>query len=486
MNPNPHSPTPRSPLASLVRIEILLIKRSPAWWAICLFCTTLIAFTTLHGAAQHRNAMENRSAMLDAETQRLASQQQLARDVLQGKATTFPWTDPTDPERAGSRIGTRYAEKTPYPLEFAIIGQSDLLPPMLLVSTNPFQQWAHQHELENPTHLLHGRFDLGFVIVFLFPLAAILLGSTVISRERDRGTLDMIRSQGMSLRKILLLKISIRWFVFNSIIVAALILFSCIAMPWQTLTTAHALADIALLCIISSAYILAWFCIGGIAISYLKGTGFTTGILATTWLALLVFIPAILNLLFTTLAPTPSRFTYVNEMRAATDSANAAAAESLHQFYHDHPEFFPGLGHDDIHEYLSESTAVMLKVEQHLEPVLKEFEQARNQQNSITNKTAILAFPILIHKALNDLAGTGSTRHDHFLNDVAEYHEAFRHFFFNQFPAGKSFTAYDEIPDFTYAGEPQSERLQRILKATALTLALPILLLTIRLHRCKF
>jgi ABC-2 type transport system permease protein len=50
------------------------------------------------------------------------------------------------------------------------IGQSDLYPYYFKISTNSKETFANNDEIENPVHLLAGRFDLAFVIVYLLPL----------------------------------------------------------------------------------------------------------------------------------------------------------------------------------------------------------------------------------------------------------------------------------------------------------------------------
>ena len=65
-------------------------------------------------------------------------------------------------------------------------------------------------EIENPNRLLAGRFDLAFVIVFLYPLLILTLSYNMLSAEQEQGTLALTLSQPVSLRTLVSGKVLLR------------------------------------------------------------------------------------------------------------------------------------------------------------------------------------------------------------------------------------------------------------------------------------
>src|SRR6266508_4576303 len=118
--------------------------------------------------------------------------------------------NPRLPSVAASRTGPRYALAPPAPLAALAVGQSDLYPYYFKVTSQSKQTFTANDEIENPTNLLAGRFDLAFVIIYLYPLLILALSYNLISAEREQGTLAMLMSQPVSLRTFASGKIGLR------------------------------------------------------------------------------------------------------------------------------------------------------------------------------------------------------------------------------------------------------------------------------------
>src|SRR4030095_593469 len=93
------------------------------------------------------------------------------------------------------------------------VGQSDLYPYYFKVSRQSKQTFVTNDEIENPTNLLAGRFDLSFVIIYLLPLLILALSYNLISAEREQGTLAMMMSQPVALRSFVAGKVGLRGIV---------------------------------------------------------------------------------------------------------------------------------------------------------------------------------------------------------------------------------------------------------------------------------
>ena len=81
------------------------------------------------------------------------------------------------------------------------VGQSDLYNNCVLVSAwevgGAWDERLHRN-LENPLRLLFGRFDAAFVILFLLPIAILILSYNQLSGERELGTLPLLGCQPSS------------------------------------------------------------------------------------------------------------------------------------------------------------------------------------------------------------------------------------------------------------------------------------------------
>jgi ABC-2 type transport system permease protein len=60
------------------------------------------------------------------------------------------------------------------------------------------------------------------------------------------------------------------------------------------------------------------------------------------WLALVVLLPSLCNVLATTTYPVPSRVEMIQAVREASDAATAEGSKLLSKYYEDHPELAAG------------------------------------------------------------------------------------------------------------------------------------------------
>ena len=140
--------------------------------------------------------------------------------ITREKATVSAFADPRNPDAVGRTLGARYAVMPPTPLAALAVGQSDLLPYYFKVTTDAKETVLAAAELENPQRLLTGRFDLAFVLIYLYPLLILALTYNLLSAEKEQGTLVLALSQPVSLRTLLLGKVASRFVLFLATIVS--------------------------------------------------------------------------------------------------------------------------------------------------------------------------------------------------------------------------------------------------------------------------
>jgi ABC-2 type transport system permease protein len=460
----------------VIVLEGILVLRSRAWWTVALLLALLIGFATLHSAGEHERAVENRTAMMLEEIERLASLNSLAVQVDQGKATAPSWRDPTNPEVSGRRLGFRYAAKPFLPFGFAVVGQGDLQAEMLRVSTQPVEEWAYANEWQNPHRLFFGRFDLGFVLTFLLPLAVIVLASGVLSDEKERGILPLIRSQGPSLRVWASLKLGLRWMLLTGWVGLLLVFFIGLQVDWNAFPFGLVVIDFLWMIGLVAIYLLAWFLVAGVVVSWQGPVALSLGWLLTVWLGLLVILPAGLNLMVDTGTGGPGRYTYADQLRKSSQEVEEEGGRVLDQFYHDHPELSGGGGAAGLAEYGTLRTALMLEVERRLSGLASGYRENRAKRELVTARIGWVVFPLHFQRGLMDLAGTGPERHEHFLSEVSRYHRIYRTFFFERVVRGDSFVAYHRIPTFAYRDERLAQRWDRLWRGGVGIIALPLCL----------
>jgi ABC-2 type transport system permease protein len=405
-----------------------------------------------------------------------------------------PFADPRSPANVGSRFGPRYAVMPPAPLAALTIGQSDLLPYYFRVSTDARENIVSATELENPHRLLTGRFDLAFVLIYLYPLLILGITYNLLSAEKEEGTLALALSQPVSLRTLITGKVALRALLLIGIVTAcslvALLVNGAASSAGSVVAGASAGAAGVVRAVLWLGAVLAygaiWFAIAIVVSSFGRASATNATILASVWLVLVVMLPSLFNLLVTTVYPVPSRVEMVQAVREASDEANAAGSKVLARYYEDHPELATGDPAQAMSDFALVRVAVSDEVGRRVRPVIDRFDaQVRHQQNAI-DRLKFLSPAILLQDALNDISGTGAARHRFFLAQVDRFHQQWRAFFTPLIFQKASMTTFDRVPRFAFQEEPTGVVISRVMW-NLLGLALPaIALVSIglrRLHR---
>ena len=138
-------------------LEIRLLLSERAIWALLLLFAGTLVYGIHNGVRAGAAAREN-AATLEQGNAQWMEQVRAGLDVQY-----------LDPRQVAGRPTA--AVLPPAPLPALGVGQSDLLPAHEMVSLWRLEKPSQgRAELENPARLLAGRFDLAFVLVWLFPL----------------------------------------------------------------------------------------------------------------------------------------------------------------------------------------------------------------------------------------------------------------------------------------------------------------------------
>ena len=380
--------------------------------------------------------------------------------LQQPGAKVSPFADPRSPSNVGGRLGPRYTMLPPGPLAPLAIGQSDLLPYYFKISTDARENIVAATEIENPNRLLAGRFDLAFVIIFLYPLLILALTYNMLSSEQEQGTLVLALSQPVSLGTLVSGKVLLRALILVGLVVAFSV--AALIVSGADLSAPGAVTRLGLWLAVVAAYGAFWF---GLAVAVASlGRNSTTNatLLASGWLVLIVMTPSLFNMAATSLYPVPSRVDMVQAMREAQDEANKGGSQALARFYEDHPELATGDPAQAMNDFNIVRVAVNDDVERRVRPVVSRYEEQVARQQRAIDSLRFLSPAILMQAALNDIAGSGTDRHRAYLAQVDAFHGTWRDYFVSKIFAKTQITDFNQVPRFTYREEPTAVVSQRV------------------------
>ncbi|EJL32018.1 Protein of unknown function (DUF3526), partial [Caulobacter sp. AP07] len=175
----------------------------------------------------------------------------------------------------------------PSSLAFAAMGQRDIQPHVLRVRLLGLQAQLYETETVNPELALPGPFDFAFVLIYLAPLAVIVLMHDLVSGEREAGRLRLLsalptppgqlwlRRAGLRLGLVLLA-------LLGPFLVGALV---ARAPPW----------GVATLSLVAVLYVAFWAGLGLVVGAWGRRSAFNAATLVGCWIVLVLLVPALAN-----------------------------------------------------------------------------------------------------------------------------------------------------------------------------------------------
>jgi ABC-2 type transport system permease protein len=441
-------------LTRIARHECRVLVAEKASWVVLVLLAVAISYGVANGLQSFDFQQTTLTRAAAEEAQRYDDLKQQVRRIDAGTMRA-PFADPRMPDAAGSRLAWRYAAMPPLPLSTLSIGQSDLLPSYFRVSTASRESVLTTNEIANPHRLLHGRFDLSFVVVYLFPLLIVGLTYNVISSERESGTLALVLSQPVSLRTLMAAKIGLRAALVALVVIACSVI-GLLAVRVDLLSSDGWLR-LLLWSGVVAAYGCFWFGAVMLVTSFGRSSATNALALAAVWLVLVVVLPSALNMIVSVLYPMPSRVDMLAALRAATDEASAKGNQLLAKYYGDHPELAAVSDMDKAkNDVAITRLAIDDEVEERVRPVVDRYDVQLARQQRLIDRFRLLSPAIVAQDALNDVAGTGSARYRHFVSLVDAYHEGWRALFASMIVSRQKLTpdTYDALPRFIYEEEP--------------------------------
>lgn len=415
---------------ALYDLKSLWRERGPLW--LLVVALVLALFALAQGASFQTR--------VQVATQAAQAQALAARTSAKALAQTY-FANPADPQFADLKWwrsavdirGYAFREHLSFAIQPALpgaalaVGQADVLPAYVRVRAESMEGAASAYEIEHPARLAVGRFDLMFFVVYLWPLALLALGSSVLTQERETRRLPGLLLQGVASWRLLLAQVLTRSLGATAVllvVVSAAALFSGVVPA-----TAAGAGALATWSGIVGLYTLFWAGVVAVLCSLCaqRVTAAFAGFGA--WVLLTVLAPALLTAGVSLAAPVPSRELYIDAVRDAADRVSSNRVQMLARFYDQHPQWRPSKTALDKLPGAVTRLARAQEQERLLAKVSSRFEAARTQRDTLFARWSWLSPVTLAGVALSSAAGTDAQRHRVFMSEAQAHHQGLRDFF---------------------------------------------------------
>ncbi len=363
--------------------------------------------------------------------------------------------DPANPFWVGKRLAANAVGGSTAWVATSI-GQSDLNPPYVTVSSDGKETFAFNEEIENPANLLIGHFDLAFVVIFLLPLVIIALSYNVLSAEREQGTLALCLSNPIRLGTLLFGKL-----LFRAVLVLGLTVgITAVGLWMGGVPLAANSAPLLAWALLVVAYGCFWFALGAAVNVLGRDSAQNALILAGAWVVFLLVLPTLGSVAVNVAYPLPSRAEMVNTLRAVQTDAKWESNALQARFEQEHAQASStGTPARGAAEQASSRMAVQQAAAARAASVMARHDEQRLRQLSAVAGLRFLSPAILMQEALNDIAGTGEARYRHYQAQVDRFSGQWRDFFMPRVEKNTALTVddYDRFPRFQYAEQSVGE-----------------------------
>ncbi|WP_337177715.1 DUF3526 domain-containing protein [Paludisphaera sp.] len=443
-------------LLRIARHDLRCLAADRAAWILVAMLAGSVAYGVYNGSTWVRFQEATLAAVAEDEASRLVQLRRDAEAIAPDAAAPVSWLDPRSPGVVAGSRGQRFAAAPPGPLAAMTVGQADLYPFYFKMTNRTKQTFIAGDEIENPSNLMAGRFDLGFVVVYLFPLLILGLSYNMLSAEREQGTLAMTLAQPVRLRAVLLGKALARAGLVLTLAIGLAVVGSLVA--GVDLRAPGVPARLGLWIATVAAYGAFWFALA-LAVNALGLASATNAVvLVSCWMALVVIAPALISVAVTSLHPVPSRVELIGAIREASSKASQEGSGLLAQYYEDHPELMPASSAPIAADFLVKLQAVQKTVDETIEPVMARYDDQLARQQELVDRLRFLTPAVATQEALNDVSGTSLGRHKHFMAQVDDFHQVWQNFFIPRVMRRERFSLddYDAIPEFEFREQPLS------------------------------
>ncbi|MFK7813669.1 MAG: DUF3526 domain-containing protein [Maribacter sp.] len=309
--------------------------------------------------------------------------------------------------------------KKPANISAISIGQSDVNPLLQAVTIRGLEGQKYDTDFENPSLLMSGNLDLGFVIIYLFPLVLIAMTFNLYSEEKELGTWRILAAQTARKATFLFKKLLVRiLFVFAILILLLFIASAILQIPMNQNFWAIFLQSI--------LYVSFWSALCLWIVSLLKNSSFNALALISIWVVLTILIPAMVNNYVLNKYQVPEALDAMVEQRDGYhEKWDLEKDATMTGFYEAYPQYKDYIVPEDefswIWYYGMQHMGDLAAKETSIEMTEKVM-----LRNSVSEKVALFVPTMHAQLSFNTLAGTDMASHLSFLKALAEFHKNLR------------------------------------------------------------
>ncbi|WP_194866742.1 DUF3526 domain-containing protein [Pseudoalteromonas sp. PPB1] len=347
------------------------------------------------------------------------------------------------------------------------------------IRATALQSQIFNREIVNPAQQRAGGLDLGFVLVYFLPLVIGILTVTLISDEQHAGRWRLLNALPNSAFGLLAKQIALRFMVIWLLVVTLLLSAALIlSLPFDGLFWIVLGA--------TSLYMVFWFALATLIMSFGKNSVVNSLAYLSSWVVLALLIPGAVHLYLSGQyqSDAPLEITLQQRM-TLNDGWDKDKQATLDEFLtHETPwQNTAPLGEAfDWKWYYAQQhmsdLAVQTLVEAHIQN--NQARQARLQTLSV------LSPALFFQLSLNELAHTSSGYQLKYRQQVADYHRAMRHFFYDFMFFDKPVTRQDveDFPLFKAQAMEAASGLWKLLISALFVLAISALSI-VRIRQLK-
>lgn len=477
----------------LYRWDVRHVGRSKLLWTVLLILAASFVLGAVNTAIHHAGQTDAHRRIVAVERAHdihVAGQTAAYAAAVTSDAATVPyWQDPTNVSGFSQYQVVRHAIKPHLSLSPLAAGVSDLAPSWRAVKVNTVAGTDERYDFENPRGLALGWFDLGFAVVYLLPIALILIFGLLVTFERDHGMLRLAAAQATSPRLWVAARVAaiLSW-VLPSILVAVTAALLIAGVPLPT-----AWPDLATALLLIACYVLFWTGIATAVLSRLPSAagGITT--LAAVWAGLTLGLPIAGATIASVLDPAPSSSARVDLQRRTTDAVEANRDAILRRAFAARADLRESEARIADLDYATRLSFVVPEIERRMAPLDRAMREHDKRQAHVATVAGYIVPPLGLGGALATLAGTDHARQRVFEDTARAYQLRLREFFYplvqreiaRPTPASVpprrgrfNFAGQGSIPAFELAAVPASARIAAVLPIglwlAALALALGV------------
>lgn len=309
--------------------------------------------------------------------------------------------------------------KQPSNISAISIGQSDVNPLLQAVTIRGLEGQKYDTDFENPSLLMSGNLDLGFVIIYLFPLVIIAMTFNLYSEEKEQGTWRILAAQTSGRAKFLLKKLGIRiLFVFGALIFLLLLASGLLRIPMDQNFWAIFFQSV--------LYLFFWSALCLFVVSFQKNSSFNALALISIWVVLTVLIPAMVNNYVLNTYQVPEALEAMLEQRDGYhEKWDLEKDATMVGFYEAYPQYKEYKVPED------EFSWIWYYGMQHMGDLAAEDTSAEMSEkimlrNTVSEKVAFFIPTMHAQLSFNSLASTDMISHLDFLQALEKFHEGLR------------------------------------------------------------